>query len=184
MNVKKINAVLALLTLAALIGHAGTMGVSLWTGWYDYALCKALARGTVTLMTAHALLSIAVFFFCHDGAQTQYGGANRGTIIQRGSAIALLVLIHIHTRAYAHMATGVPLSVGQTVFFSAAELLYFAAIWSHVAVSVSRAAVTLGIARSARAVGRIDRAAWVVCGISMLLLSGGMLAFFWGGAIG
>lgn len=184
MNLKKINALLGLLTAASLTGHAGTMGVSLWTGWYNFSLCKSLAKSTVLFMFLHAVVSIGILFFHHDGGQMKYGRLNRSTALQRDTAIAILVLIHVHTKAYAHMTTGAVLSTGQTAMFCVTELLYFAAVMTHTAVSLSKAAVTLGLVRSGEAVKRIDRVVWTLCGLAMLILSGGMLSFFLGDVIG
>lgn len=184
MLLKKLNALLGLLTAASLLGHAGTMGVSLWTGWYDFVLCKTLAKSTALLMFLHAVVSIGILFFHHDGGEMKYGRLNRSTALQRDTALAMLALIHVHTKAYAHMATGTALTAGQTAVFCVTELLYFAAVLTHTAVSLSKAAVTLGLIRSGETVKRADRAVWALCGLAMLVLSGGMLSFFLGGVTG
>ena len=57
MKLKKINAVLGLLIVLSLCGHAGTMGFSLWTGWYSFLLCKSLAKITISLLVLHVFCS-------------------------------------------------------------------------------------------------------------------------------
>ena len=181
MKLKKFNAVLGFLVLLSLCGHAGTMGVSLWTGWYSFFLCKTFAKITVSLLVLHALCSLCLFFFVHDGAELAYPKYNASTILQRVSALLVLVLLHIHMKAYAHMATGTALSAGQTAFFCVTELLFFASVLTHIAVSVSKGVITLGLTTSAKAVSVIDRITYIVCGLAMLAVSGGMLSFFMGG---
>ena len=118
MKLKKINAVLGLLIVLSLCGHAGTMGFSLWTGWYSFLLCKSLAKITISLLVLHVFCSLCLFFFVHDGAGLKYSKCNVSTILQRISALLILGLLHIHMKAYAHMATGTVLGTGQTAFSS------------------------------------------------------------------
>lgn len=106
MILKKTNAVLGLMIIAAVICHAGTMTFSLITFWYDFAICKFFAHAAVTFMILHALMSICLFFFQHDGSDMRYSRQNMRTLLQRITAVVMIVLIHFHTSAYAHMATG------------------------------------------------------------------------------
>lgn len=184
MLLKRINAVLGLLTILALLGHGGVMTVSLWTGWYHYILCKSLSRVTVILLFLHVVMTLGIFFFGHDGAVMGYPRLNRATRLQRDSAILILVLIHVHTRAYAHMATGAVLPGWKAVLFCVTEVLYFGAVLTHVAVSVSKAAVTLGLVSTERGLRAVDCTARVICALAMLAAAGGVISFFVGGLMG
>ncbi|MGN0421672.1 MAG: hypothetical protein ACI4EY_02940 [Lachnospiraceae bacterium] len=178
MKLKKVNAAIGLLIVLALGGHAGTMGYSLWTGWYSYVVCKMLARLTVSLVSVHVILTLVEYFFFHDGSEFKYKNYNWSAILQRATAIAMIVLLHIHMKAYAHVVTGVVLTTGQTVFFCVEELLFFAAVLSHAAVSVSKGVITLGLVSTPRAILVIDRICYVSGAFAMLAVAGGMLSFF------
>ena len=132
MKLKKINKTkqlvidsifLGLLIVLSLCGHAGTMGFSLWTGWYSFLLCKSLAKITISLLVLHVFCSLCLFFFVHDGAGLKYSKCNVSTILQRISALLILGLLHIHMKAYAHMATGTVLGTGQTAFLCVTEIM-------------------------------------------------------------
>ena len=178
MKLKKFNAVVGLLIVLSLCGHAGTMGYSLWTGWYNYPVCKMLAKITVFLAATHVVVTLIEFFFFHDGSGFQYKKYNRATILQRVTAITMLVLLHVHIKAYAHVVTGAVLTTAQTAFFCMTELLFFASALTHAAVSVSKAVTTLGLASSPRTIAVIDRIGYVIGACAMLAVSGGMLSFF------
>ena len=178
MKLKKFNAAIGLLIVLSLCGHAGTMGYSLWTGWYSYVVCKMLARITVSLACIHVLVTLAEFFFFHDGSGFQYRNFNRSTIFQRISAIAMILLLHIHMKAYAHVVTGAVLTTGQKVFFCVEELLFFASVLTHAAISVSKGVITLGLVSSPGAIAVIDKICYVLGAWAMLAVTGGMLSFF------
>lgn len=183
MKLKKLNSILGILLILALLGHAATMGYSLWTGWYNFPLCKMLARATAALAAAHGFLSILIMFTAHDGGNFRYKKLNRATLIQRISAVMILVFLHSHIKAYAHMATHAQLTTGQSIFFMVTELLFFAAVMSHTAVSVSKAAITLGLVDSPSKIKMIDKAAYILCAAIMAFIAGGMLSFFIGGLV-
>lgn len=183
MKLKRINAVLGLLIVLSLCGHAGTMIFSLWTGWYSFVICKLLAKTTVSLLVLHVFCSLCLFFFVHDGTELKYKKYNISTALQRISALAILVLLHVHMKAYSHMATGTVLNGCQTAFFCVTELLFFASVMTHIAVSISKAVISLGLTESADMVYIIDKISYVVCALVMLAASGGMLSFFLGGLI-
>ena len=60
-KLKKINAAAAFLVILSLCGHAGTMCVSLWTGWYNFLIAKTCAYITVILLAFHVHIYAAVF---------------------------------------------------------------------------------------------------------------------------
>lgn len=179
---KKTNAAAAFLVLLALCGHAGTMCVSLWTGWYNLIIAKTCATVTVIALAIHVLISLSLFFFFHDGAALRYSRENRTVILQRLSAMAILILLHVHMTAYSHMAAGETLTTAKTLFYCTTELLFFASVMTHVAVSFSKGLVTLGLAASPESVRKADVGAYVVCAAVMIAASGGILSFFLGGA--
>ncbi|MGN1090205.1 MAG: hypothetical protein ACI4Q6_07365, partial [Huintestinicola sp.] len=91
MKLKKLNAVSALAVILSALCHIAVMTYSLWTGWYNYKICKTLPRIALTFLLLHILLSIVIFFFCHDGADLKYKHLNSGTIVQRITAIIMII---------------------------------------------------------------------------------------------
>lgn len=183
MILKKINAVLGLSIIAALICHGGTMTYSLITYWYNYTICKFFAYAAVVLMILHALMSICVFFFLHDGSSISYSRLNASTLIQRVTAVLMIIFIHFHTTAYAHMATGESLSAGKTFFVLITEYIYILSVFLHTAVSFSKALITLGLISSTKTARRVDKAAYIICGVFALGALYEITAFFVGGLL-
>ena len=96
MTLKKINATAALAVILSALCHIAVMTYSLWTGWYNYKICKTLPRITMTFLLVHILLSIIIFFFFHDGADVKYKRLNMGTAVQRITAIIMMIFLHFH----------------------------------------------------------------------------------------
>ena len=178
---KKINAAAAFLVILSLLGHAGTMTFSLWTGWYNFMIAKTFAYVTAGALALHVLISLIIFFFFHDGASLKYKKENKTVIIQRATALLILILLHVHITAYSHMATGETLTVVQTIFYCISESLFFISVASHAAVSVSKGMITLGLISSPKTVRAVDIISYSLCAFIMLAATGGMLSFFIGG---
>lgn len=178
MRLKKLNAVTALAVIISLIGHIGVMTYSLWTGWYNYIICKTFPHIAIALMIVHVLLSIIIFFFYNDGSEVKYKNLNIGTVLQRATAIIIMILIHFHMKAYAHVVTGEVLSAGMTAFRIVTELLFFSAVLVHIAVSFGKAFITLGIGSSGKAIQNITRIAFVICAVILLAAGSGAVVFY------
>ena len=178
MKLQKTNAIAALAVILFLAGHICVMTFSLWTGWYNYRICKMLPRMALTVLLVHILLSIIIFFFSHDGADTRYKRLNAATMVQRATAIAMMILIHLHMKAYAHVAAGITLSTGTTVFRIVTELLFFTSVLAHIAVSCEKACITLGLVRTEKSVRIIQTAAYLICTVLLLAAGCGAVSFY------
>ena len=176
--VKKINALAGLAVIAALCCHGGSMCYSMLTGWYDFNIAKTFANIILIAVAVHAFLSITIFFFFHDGAVLKYKKENISTLLQRISAVAILILLHIHINTYSFMATGETLGVEQIIIHCTSEILYFASIMTHIAVSIGKGAVTLGMVKSSASLKRINLISYIICGIAMAAASISLLLFF------
>ena len=97
---------------------------------------KTFANVTAGALALHALTSLIMFFFFHDGASLKYKKENKIVIIQRVTALTILILLPVHITAYSHMAAGGTLTAARTVFYCVSESLFFACVMSHAAVSV------------------------------------------------
>lgn len=180
MKLKKINAVLGLAVIAALLCHAGTMTYSLITFWYDLAICKFFAHLSVALMVVHIFTSLCIFFFLHDGSSGSYLRMNKRTIVQRVTAILMIILVHFHITAYSHMATGETLTQAQAVTSCLTEVLYIISVLVHISVSFSKAFTTLGLISSSKAVKRLDCAAYITCAAGGLAALYAVISIFLG----
>ena len=178
MILKKTNSAASLAAILSAFGHIGVMSWSLWTGWYDYNICKGFARTTAALFILHILLSIIIFFFKQDPSDMKYGRLNKGTIIQRITAIVMIILIHFHTSAYSHVVTGEVLSAGMTALRIITEILFFGAVLWHIGVSCPKAFITLGIARSEKGIKVIGVISCIICGLLFLAAGGGAVSFY------
>ena len=115
------------------------MVCSLLTGWYDPALCKGFAHAAVLLLVLHVLTTLCIFFFKHDGAGARYARQNARTWVQRATALLILIFIHMHTTAYAHMATGETLTRGASIFHGITESIYLLAVCTQTPIPICRA---------------------------------------------
>ena len=150
-SMKRINAVWGWLSIIALLGHLATMSYSLLTGWYDFAICKALAYATAITVGGHVVFALIVVMFLHDGANLGgYAGLNKRAILQRVSGIAILVLLVAHVHSFGFIVT---------------EVLFFAAICTHLATSFSKSLITWGLIREEPTERQINLIAEIVCAV-------------------
>lgn len=177
MTLRKINAVLSLVTALLLIDHAG-----FYTVWM-------LSRGSIAksadnmpmilacLVLVHALLSIAILVRDRRGAKTQapktYPKQNIPTYIQRISGVLMLVLLGFHI-------AGKVTSFQPAILHAIIQPVFFAAALAHISVSVSKSMITLGIG-TAKIIKIIDIIMAVICGVILVAaLIGFYLCFFKG----
>lgn len=176
--IKKVNTLVGFAVIVALCCHGGSMCYSMVTGWYDFFIAKTFANLTIISVAVHSLLSIIIFFFFHDGSVLKYGKDNISTVLQRISAVAIIILLHIHINTYSFMATGESLSMCQTIISCITEILYFSAIMTHIAISIGKGFVTLGTVKSSAVLNRINLISYIICGIAMAASSISVLLFF------
>ena len=165
MLMRKINAGLSLLTTFLLLDHAIFLAV-----WM-------LSKGTIAksvgfapwiltfVVLAHAVISIGLAVAAHKGAERQkvknYAKLNRPTIIQRVSGVLMIVFTPLHIAG----AVGVmhpPKPVHVIV-----PPLFFTIVLAHIAVSGSKALITLGIGNAAF-VKALDIVVKIVCAATLV----------------
>lgn len=170
MYLKKVNAICSWICTGLLLGHLGSMCYSMLTGWYDYSICKGLAHQTAAVATIHVVISLILVFFYHDGAEfSRYKKQNRRVILQRTSALLIIALLHLHTKAFGFIATGMVLSAANKCFILITEFLFFAAIFSHLGVAFSRSLISMGMIRSDAVQKRVDCLLWIFCGLLLVI---------------
>ena len=176
MLMRKINAIISLLTTLFLLDHA--MFTSVWM----------LSRGSVAqsapmvpwilagLVALHAFISIDLVISSHmEGERRKvksYPSMNGATIFQRVSGILLIVFTALHIAG----ASGAmqPPQIVHTIV----PPLFFAIALAHAAVSTDKALITLGIgnARFIKAVGVIVK---VLCAATLVAATIGFYLYVW-----
>ena len=167
MKVKKINAILSLLTVAALFVHIGYTVFAYLTLYYNPTLKNLMSYPFMILTCLHAVLSMVTMMFFSDGSKLDlYPQQNVETIIQRVSAVLIIPLLILHLNTFSLMQSCaesgnwvvyVLLTVAQTLFYAASLL--------HVAFSVPRALITLGRISTEEQKKKADRIVRIVCAV-------------------
>lgn len=162
--VKKINAIVGFVAIICLIGHFGTMSYSLFTGWYDYVICKNLAHITAITVCIHIVLVALIFFFFHEGSNLLVSAReNVRVILQRASGIVMVLLLHRHVVNYGFIASGESLTPMAKVILIVSEIIFFATVFTHVATSFSNLWITLGVLKTQQGLSRVNTIVYVVC---------------------
>ena len=157
----KKNAWLSIILCITLLIHVIYQAAAYIMFFYAPLASKILGYAVVVPMIFHAFLSMLSIFVLHDSKTVLYKTSNIGTCVQRISGIIGGVLLPIHILSFMILSQ----SVGSYVFYltESSQILFYAAIFAHIAVSFSKAFVTLGILENPRKKRFIDRLLWVVC---------------------
>ncbi|MBQ9544292.1 MAG: hypothetical protein IJV00_04110 [Clostridia bacterium] len=173
MKLKKINAILSMLTTAAIFVHIGYVAFS-FAAMYDNQLLKNLtARPFMAFACLHAIFAMAIVFFSSEGTRLdQYPKQNVGTIIQRATAILILPLLFLHINTFDLLTTCAQTGKwGLFVVLMISQPIFYAVTLAHVSVSVSRALVTLGRLTSIEKKKKVDRIVMIVCAVFFVAAS-------------
>lgn len=163
MTLKKANAAFGLLTILFLLVHAGYQMFAFVAFMYNPVVTRVLGWACAGAVMVHAVLGMCIMMFAHDGsALRQYPRQNRRTILQRATAIGILVLLPLHIEAYGILTSGTPGLIAAEII----QLLFFSCVFFHVATSFSNAFVTLGWLEDMDRKKKIDRAVWAICSLS------------------
>ena len=170
MKLKKANALFGLLTILLLLVHAGYQMIAYVKFLYNPFVTKLLSYLVLGALLIHMVLGMSILMFAHDGSDLgKYPRQNRAVILQRASAIGILVFVFGHMKAYdiltshfgGHFSLVLALLL-QTLFFGSAFL--------HVGISFSRALITLGLLSSPEKKKILDWVVWVLCGIAFVVI--------------
>jgi len=168
MKLKKANAAFGLLTIALLLIHVVYEVVAYIKFLYQPVVTKALGLAILIALLIHMILGMSIMMFAGDSKDLiKYPGENRRTILQRASAIAIMVLVFGHLNAYDILTSGAgAISIIAAILI---QVLFFAAVLLHVATSVSNAFVTLGLLTSMDKKKRIDRIVWAISIVAFII---------------
>jgi len=164
--VKKLNAIVSWILSLVLVCHLlYTSGVFIF-GFFNFTLNKVLSLAVMILLGVHVFLCLIILFILHDGTRLEgYKGKNKQTIAQRGTAIIIMGMVHLHVQAFNFISMGEVLSTGQKIFIILTEAIYFGAILTHLGVSLSKSFISLGLIRTDNAQKKFDKIMGVISNI-------------------
>ena len=167
MFLRKINAVISLLTTLLVLLHASlnavTMlsagaiqkpAVAVYTSWVLCGLMVLHALICIDMMVSHIMES-------KGRRYKKYAKLNAATVFQRISGGLLILFTALHVGGTAGPMKPPP------VIHATVPVVFFTFVMAHVAVSTSKAFITLGIG-NAKTVKAIDIAVKVICVITLI----------------
>lgn len=159
MILRKINAVISIICSVLILYHAMFLSVWMLSRCSIAKLENFTPKILMMLVLAHAIISIILGVRGHKNAEKrkckQYPKLNTSTIIQRASGILMILLLILHI-------VGAINHFQPKILHAVLHPLFFAVVLSHVAVSGSKAMITLGIG-SAKVVNATDVVIKVLC---------------------
>lgn len=169
---KKINSCIAGISIFTLIGHIFLTMRFLLTGLRNELVSNIFARTTYALLLLHIVLSIVIMIRQRRrGVGAAYPKQRIRVILQRGSGLAILLLLHGHIFKMVDVLHHKEMLVPDKIKFLAVNLSFFACIMLHIAVSASRIFITFGILTDGKKIERLDRIIQIVCAIGMVAIS-------------
>ncbi|MCR5651784.1 MAG: hypothetical protein K6F86_11460 [Lachnospiraceae bacterium] len=184
MKLKKCNAILSLLSALTLLIHILYNIFAYAAFFYDPTLKMLTALPFIIIVCAHAICGMCSVFLLGDGTcPALYPKQNVKTIIQRVSAALIFPLLIIHLNSYSLLKKGASESMALFVLIIILQLLFFAVIASHTAVSFSNAFITLGILSDINKKRMIDIAMIIMCALLFItaafcIIRGELIMFF------
>ena len=165
MKLKKMNAVLGLLSVPLLLVHVGYNIYAYLAFYYNPELKLLTAVPFMVVCCGHAVCAMLSVFLRKDGGALElYPKQNRATVAQRITAALFFPLLIIHLNTYAWVKGAA--EGGQWVLFGLLLFLqpvFYLDVMIHTASSFSRALVTLGILSSPERQRTLDVIVRVVC---------------------
>lgn len=165
MKLKKLNAALGLLSIVAMLLHIGYTVFAYLAFYYNPTLKLLTAVPFMVLMCLHAVCGMLTVFLQADGTRLDlYPKQNLRTILQRASAALILPLLILHINTFGLLQSAV--GAGQWLWFALLMLsqpLFYGVALTHVAVSVTRGLITLGLLSSREKQKKIDRVIYILC---------------------
>ena len=165
MKLRKANAILSLITTMLLFYHA----ISLAAWMLSRGLIR---RGSIItsfvmigFFVVHAIISIVLIISSNKGRKktdgNHYFKLNRATLVQRISGVLLILFTWLHIAGTIGIMTPPPL------VHAIVPPLFFTLVMAHVAISTSKAFITLGIG-DAKFVKEADALIKAVCLITLV----------------
>ena len=171
MRLKKINAALGLLSIAAMLLHIGYTVFAYLAFYYNPTLKLLTAIPFMVLACLHAVCGMLTLFLQSDGTRLElYPKQNARTILQRVSAALMLPLLILHINTFGLLQSSA--EARQWIWFALLMLsqpLFYGTVLTHIAVSVTRGLITLGWLSSTEKQKVIDRVVYILCALAFVV---------------
>ena len=167
MKLKKINAVLAILSTVALFVHIAYTDFAYLTMYYNPFLKLLTSLPFMILTCLHAVCGMTSVFLQADGTRLDlYPEQNKKTIVQRVSAALIfpLLLLHINTFDMLKSCAG----SGNMLCFALliiSQPVFYGVVLAHTSVSFSRSLITLGLLASRERQKKLDKIVVIVSAV-------------------
>lgn len=162
---RKINAGVSLLTTVMLLAHAIILSIHMLSGGSAMKPAGLMGWILMGLVIAHALISMDLIIstYAETGKRKgkSYPKMNVSTIIQRVSGALMIPAIGFH------VASAIGAMVPPKMVHAIVPPLFFAIVLTHVALSTSKALITLGIG-NAKFIKIADIVVKVICGATLI----------------
>ena len=164
MKLKKINAVLGLLSILLMLLHIGYSVFAYFTMYYNPVLKYVFAVPFMVMACLHAICGMMTVFTQGDGTRMDlYPNQNMRTVLQRLSAALIFPLLILHLYTFTLMNNSATSGkIIYVILLIIAEVLFFATVITHVSVSITKAFITLGILSSKELMDKIDKVIYIV----------------------
>ena len=162
---RKINAAVSLLTTVLLLSHAILLSVYMLTNGQSFRPAGFMGWALMGAMIVHALISIDLALSAHAESEPQkgkqYPKLNVPTIVQRVTGLLMV------PAAALHIAGAIGAMEPPKIVHIVVPPVFFTLVLSHVAISTSKALITLGIG-SAKCIKIVDRVMRLICGATLI----------------
>ena len=169
MRIKKWNARLSLLTLALLLIHEVYQLYTYIAFYYNPTLTAVTGFAAAGCFVLHGILSAACVFALHDSKTVAYKKLNIRTVLQRISAVMIIMLLPLHIFSFILLQASV--GSGWFVVIEAVQIIYYAALSCHIALSFSNAFITLGLLSDIKKKRITDIVVLIICALLFIAAS-------------
>ncbi len=164
---KKANAILSIVSLALLSIHALYELSAYVLFYYNPVISKLTGWMAGGAIAVHAVLSAISLFKLSDSKTVLYKRLNIGTVVQRVSAVIMVVLFPFHINTYDFLkknSHGAAFALAETVY-----IVFYSALFTHIAVSFSRALISLGKLEDDSKRRSINKLVALICALAALI---------------
>lgn len=165
MILRKINAVISLITTVLFMDHAIFNAVWMLSRGSVEKSADFMPWVLVGFMALHAIISIELAMTAHQVVEKKdvasYPKKNVATVVQRISGMLLIVLTALHIAG-----TAGPLQPPQFIH-AVLPVLFYIVAFAHVAISTSKALITLGVG-NAKVIKAFDIIVKVICALTLV----------------
>lgn len=165
MRLKKANAYVALVTTVLAFIHIGHQLYSYVAFDHNDFLTKLTGFLFGSFVCVHAVLGMMAVFKAKDKTRLDmYPKQNAGTVVQRMTAFLMLPLLIFHVNTFAMVTKCAAQGLfGLFIVVVTVQILFFADVFAHIAVSLPRALITVGAVTSVNSLKCTRIASAVIC---------------------